>query len=252
MGRRGREKAMVHFSGREPSTIPVGGLAMKSLSGQSRRPILHSVTSTVAPQGLRMSRPDYRTVAEMVQPKTSVLDLGCGSGDLLALLTREKQVRGQGIEIDDQAIFECVAKGLSVFHDDIDSGLTEYGKGSFDYVVLNQTFQQVRRPDIVLTEALRVGRRVIVGFPNFAYITARTQIFFRGKTPVTPSLPYAWHNTPNLHFLSILDFVEYCRAQGIVIEDAKFLGLRKKVTLFPNLFARTGIFVLRKTEEATV
>lgn len=80
---------------------------------------------------------------------------------------------------------------------------------------------------------------------------ARTQIFFRGKTPVTPSLPYAWHNTPNLHFLSILDFVEYCRARGIVIEDAKFLGLRKKVTLFPNLFARTGIFVLRKTEEAT-
>ena len=191
---------------------------------------------------------DHRAILDLIGQGTSVLDLGCGSGELLASLVREKDVRAQGIEIDDKCLFDCVAKGLSVFQDDIDTGLPEYNDNSFDYVIMNQCLQQVKRPDIVLQEALRVGRMVIIGIPNFAYIRARIQIFFSGRTPVTPSLPYEWHNTPNLHFLSILDFIEYCKKWNITVEKARYFGAKGEVRIMPNLFAETGIFLLTKTQ----
>ena len=174
------------------------------------------------------------------------MDLGCGDGELLSLLIRKKQVRAQGIELSEQAIQRCVAAGLSVFQEDIDTGLSEYADASFDYVILNQTFQQVKKPDFVLKEALRVGKQVIVGFPNFCYIADRFQIFFRGKVPVTSSLPYEWYDTPNLHFLSIADFQDYCRKRYIAIEEAAFIGRGRKVRFLPNLFAETGLFLLSK------
>ncbi len=189
-------------------------------------------------------RIDHRLIVDMVKPGSTVLDLGCGTGELLGLLVRRKGVRGQGIEIDSHAIFECVVKGLSVFHDDIDSGLAEYGDNSFDYVILNQSFQQVKNPDTVLKEALRVGGKVIVGIPNFAHVSSRFQIFFRGRAPVTPALPHEWYDTPNLHFLSIDDFVRYCRARRVRIEDARYAGARRPAALFPNLLARTAVFCL--------
>jgi methionine biosynthesis protein MetW len=162
-----------------------------------------------------MSQPrtkiEHQVIMDWVEQGASVLDLGCGDGELLARLIEEKQVRAQGIEISEQAIHRCVAQGLSVFQEDIDTGLSEYADKSFDYVILNQTFQQVKKPDFVLKEALRVGKKTIVGFPNFVHYTARFQLFFRGKVPVTPSLPYEWYDTPNLHFLSIADFKEYCK-----------------------------------------
>ena len=173
-----------------------------------------------------------------------MLDLGCGSGELLALLVQNKQVRAQGIEIDEQAIYACVARGLSVFHGDIDTGLADYADRSFDYVLLNQSLQQVKKIETVLNDALRVGRKVIIGFPNFAHVTARFQIFFRGRTPVTPSLPYEWYDTPNLHFLSISDFTQYCTKHRIAIEQSIFLGTRRKDRVLPNLLARTGIFLV--------
>jgi methionine biosynthesis protein MetW len=190
---------------------------------------------------------EYRLIAGIVQPETSVLDLGCGDGDLLALLKKERRVnRAQGIELDEKAIYKCVAKGLSVFHGDIDSGLSEYEDKSFDYVVLNQTFQQVKKPDIVLGEALRVGRHVIVGFPNFAHFSARYQLAILGRAPITNSLPYEWYNTPNIHFLSIADFITYCRKAKIKIEKALFLGKDKPVSLCPNFRALLGIFLITK------
>ena len=190
------------------------------------------------------TRLDHRTISDIVKQSSSVLDLGCGNGELLSLLVREKHVKGQGIEIDDKAILECVAKGLSVFHEDIDSSLVDYEDNSFDFVIMNQTFQQVKKPHSALQEALRVGRKVIIGIPNFAHIKARYQIFFRGRTPVTGALPYEWHDTPNLHFLSLLDFIEYCHKKNIVIEESHFIGMKRKITLLPNLFAQTGIFVI--------
>jgi methionine biosynthesis protein MetW len=189
-------------------------------------------------------RLEYAVILKRVKQNSSVLDLGCGDGELLSLLVQEKKVKGQGIEIDEQAIYECVARGLSVFHGDIDTGLSEYREKSFDYVILCQSFQQVRKPDIVLKEALRVGREAIVSFPNFAHFKARLQMFFNGKTPVTPSLPYEWYNTPNLHFLSISDFIEYCHKRNIKIEDSIFIGKNKRMSIFPNFFAEVGIFFL--------
>ncbi|HIH43764.1 MAG TPA: methionine biosynthesis protein MetW [Candidatus Methanoperedenaceae archaeon] len=189
-------------------------------------------------------RMDYRVIADLVSRDSSVLDLGCNEGELLTILIREKNVRAHGIEIDENAIYACVAKGLSVSHQDIDNGLSEYGDKSFDYVILNQSLQQVLAPDKVMTEALRVGKDVIIGFPNFAYFKVRCQIFFTGRTPVTSALPYKWYDTPNLHFMSISDFTEYCKTRGFRIKQAVFLNDTRTITVFPNLFAQTGIFML--------
>ncbi len=194
---------------------------------------------------------EYRVIVEWIEEGSSVLDLGCGEGELLELLVREKRVQAQGIEIREQAIYRCVARGLSVFHEDIDEGLAGYGDKTFDYVILNQSLQQVKKPDIVVKEALRVGSQVIIGFPNFAHYSARWQIFFRGKTPITPSLPYEWHDTPNLHFLSVSDFIEYCGRRGIKIVHSVFIGKRRTIKLFPNLFALAGIFLISNGEGRT-
>jgi len=189
-------------------------------------------------------RIDQEIISGWVKAGTSVLDLGCGDGELLTRLIQEKQVRAQGIELSEQAIHQCVARGVSVFQEDIDAGLAEYSDKSFDYVILNQTFQQVKKPDFVLHEALRVGKQSIVGFPNFVHFRARFQIFFHGKVPVTPSLPYEWYDTPNLHFLGIADFREYCKKRQIRIEQAEYVAGNRRVRFLPNLFADIGLFLL--------
>ena len=191
-------------------------------------------------------RLDYRVIADWVKQDASVLDLGCGDGELLSILVEEKNVRAQGIEIDEQAIYNCVAKGLSVSHEDIEVGLSEYPDDSFDYVVMNGSLQQVKKPDSVFKEALRVGKNLIVGFPNFSHYSSRLQIMFKGRVPVTPSLPYQWYNTPNLHFLSISDFVEYCRLRGLKILASAFVSKGNRVGFLPNLFAEEGLFLLSK------
>jgi len=189
---------------------------------------------------------DHKVILSFIKPDTSVLDLGCGNGDLLALLAVKKNCRVQGIEIDEQAIYNCVAKGLNVLHGDIDSGLSEYSDKSFDYVVLNQSLQQLKHFDTVLKDALRVGKKVIVGLPNFAYYKARLQLFFLGRAPVTPSLPYSWYDSPNVHFLSMTDFLRYCKVRDAKVEAKVFLGERGKVLALPNLFANSGIFLISK------
>ena len=126
-------------------------------------------------------RLDHRIIYSIIEPDSRVLDLGCGEGDLLYPLVRDKQVRAQGIELDDKAIQECVKKGLSVFHDDIEHSLREYPDNCFDYVILNQSMQEVKKVDFVIQEALRIGSKVIVGFPNFAYHPIPIHAFFPGE-----------------------------------------------------------------------
>jgi methionine biosynthesis protein MetW len=190
------------------------------------------------------SRPDHQTIFDLIQEGSSVLDLGCGNGELLYLLNTQKKVRGCGIEIDERSVRECAARGISVSQQNIDCGLSDYRDKTFDYVILNQSLQQVINLESVLKETLRVGKNVIVGFPNFAYYKSRIQIFFKGRTPVTRSLPNMWYNTPNLHFLSISDFVAYCHDRNINIRKAISLGRNKPVNILPNLFALTGIILI--------
>jgi methionine biosynthesis protein MetW len=187
---------------------------------------------------------ENQIIANWIHSEASVLDLGCGNGELLSQLVKTKNIRAQGIELSEQAIQRCVAAGLNVFQQDIDTGLSEYGDKSFDYVILNQTFQQVKKPDYVLKEALRVGGKTIVGFPNFVNLSSRSQIFFKGRVPVTKSLPYEWYDTPNLHFLGIADFKDYCKKRGFKIEDSAFIRKNGEVRLLPNLFADLGLFLL--------
>ncbi len=191
-------------------------------------------------------RIDHKVILDIIERRASVLDLGCGKGELLELLVKNKEVRGQGIEIDEQAIYQCVARALNVFHGDIDTGLAEYQDGSFDYVILNQSLQQVEHFDKVFQDALRVGKKVIVGFPNFAYFKARLQLGFSGRAPVTQTLPFTWYESPNLHFFSILDFLDYCRKNNTKIERAVYLGTQRRVIFFPNLFANIGIFLISR------
>ena len=136
---------------------------------------------------------DYDIVVELIPPRAKVLDLGCGSGELLQRLITQKNVYGRGLDIDPELVISCVEKGLSVVHGNLDEGLAQYQAKSFDWVVLNQTLQVTHRPALVLREMLRVGQTSIVSFPNFAYWTVRSQLFLRGRMPISRSLPYPWY-----------------------------------------------------------
>ena len=191
-------------------------------------------------------RPDHRIITDIIPERSVVLDLGCGNGDLLYNLVKEKKIRAEGIELEEEAIYKCVEKGLSVYHRDIENGLKDYPDNSVDYVILNQIIQEIRDMEFLIKETLRVGKKVVIGFPNFAYIKARFDLFIRGVAPVTSSLPYQWYNSPNVHFGSLKDFMDFCREKEIYILESYYLGEKIRVKLFPNLFSVNGIFLLKR------
>ena len=193
-------------------------------------------------------RADLEIIAELVEENSSVLDLGCGEGDLLWKLIHEKAVQGHGVEIYDKYICSCVEKGVPVIHANLDEGLDDYPDQSFDYVILSRTLQVVRKPHLILKEMLRVGKKGIVSFPNFGYWRVRSQLFFKGKMPVTKTLPYTWYDTPNIHLLTIKDFYQFCQQEGIRILAQINLTRNKKTYFFPrissNCFTELGIFLI--------
>ncbi len=192
-------------------------------------------------------RPDHAIIMDFIKEGSRILDLGCGDGGLLELLIKRKNCHGVGIEINERLIYRCIEKGLTVSHADIDTELSHYADQKFDYVILNESLQQVLDAEKTIAEALRVGKHVIVGVPNFCFWKARVQIFFRGRVPKTKCLPYEWYNTPNVRFFSLKDFRIFCRKKDIMIKRAIALGLTKRVPFFPNMFASAGIFLLQRS-----
>ena len=237
----------------EPETL---GSFISSFLDATHRPGVkqHSIDSIRKKHSIsrfeqaRRTRVDYELIESLIEPNSTVLDIGCGDGELLADLTVDKNIKGEGIEFQQELVLACVNRGLSIIQHDIERGLENYADKSFDYVILSQTVQTVRNPEKVFKELLRVGKRVIVSFPNFAHWRCRVQLFLLGKAPVTGRLPFTWYNSPNIHFLSLKDFNRFCRKLGVKIE--KKIPLAKNrlspVRFAPNLFAEQVIYVTSK------
>jgi len=194
------------------------------------------------------ARVDYELIESLVEPDSTVLDIGCGDGRLLANLVRDKNVKGKGIELDQELVLDCICRRLPVIQQDVEQGLSYYADKSFDYVILSQTVQTLKEPQKVFEELLRVGKKVIVSFPNFAHWRCRTQLLLHGKAPITRQLPFGWHDSPNIHFLSLKDFDELCRRLGVKVEKKLPLSKRRlrPVSFVPNLFAEQVVYVTSK------
>ncbi len=196
------------------------------------------------------ARVDYDLIESLIAEKSKVLDVGCGDGELLARLQYDKHILARGIEYEPDLAAECLKRGVSVLNTDAEEGLPMYDDKSFDYVLLSQTLQTLKEPKVAFNEMLRVGSKVIVSFPNFAYYKARLQLMFRGAAPVTSHLPFEWHNSPNTHFFSIKDFEKLCKQMGVRIEQGIPLGgsLLKLEKILPNMFASQAVYVTSRTD----
>ena len=187
----------------------------------------------------------YDTVLEWVPTGARVLDLGTGDGAFLQRLVQTRQVTGEGVEQDAGLVTRCVERGLVVHQGDIANGLDQYGAHAFDFVLLLGTFQELVAPAEIVREAFRVGQQVIIAYSNFAHIQSRLQILWQGRTPVTPALPLPWYRTHNLHFLSTLDFRDFCRDIGVREVQAAYFNARGAVHCLPNLRASESVCLLQ-------
>ena len=191
-------------------------------------------------------RVEFDVIKQWIQPKSRVLDLGCGDGTLLVELKNSKNIEGIGIEIDPDDFNACVAKGLNVIDQNLDQGLSNFSDDSFDVVVMTLTLQAVRHPDKVLEETLRVGKQSIVAFPNFGHISSRLYLLYKGRMPVSKFMPYTWYNTPNIHFCTVRDFEALCLERNISILNKVVASPTGKPSLlakiWPNLFGSMAIF----------
>ena len=188
-------------------------------------------------------RRDYAIISELIEPGTRVLDLGCGEGELLAWLRDHKNVDGRGVELTGASVQKAIARGVSVYQGDLESGLDDYPEQAFDYVILSQTLQQTRDPLKVLKGMLRIGKRGIVAFPNFGHWRVRVSHLVTGRSPQTKLFPYDWYNSPNIHFLTVLDFEALAEKQNWRVERRIFLAGSREVTMVPNLMSEVAVFL---------
>ena len=209
---------------------------MSLMDETKRGPLVHSV----------LGRRDYEIIGDIVEPRSRVLDLGCGEAELLAWLAENKGVQARGIEQNGGKVMKAIARGVSVYQGDLETSLKDYPDQAFDFVILSQTLQQTLHPLVVLKEMLRISRRVIVGFPNFGHWRVRLSHLWSGRAPRTGLFPYEWYNSPNLHFLTVQDFEALAEAQHWTLEKRIFLSGQSEITALPNLMAEVAVYLFRK------
>jgi len=195
---------------------------------------------------------DLQIVASWIEPRSKVLDLGCGEGDLLYFLKTHKQVEGTGIERAEAKVARCIEKGLSVLQGDINEEVLDYPDDTFDYVIVSQTLQQVYEPDQLIKSLLRIGKKGIFSFPNFSHWGIRLQLLRTGYAPITKQLPYEWYDTPNIRVITLKDFRKFSKEVGFKILKEVAINTHSQdrygniVTFLPNLRATYGIFLIGK------
>ncbi len=197
-------------------------------------------------------RPDLQVIADHIPEGAKVLDIGCGTGQLLGWLTRNKGVQGRGIEMNQEKVHQALASGVSVVQGDANADLSYYPNNGYDYVILSQTLQAMQEPKAVLDELLRIAEHAIVSVPNFGHWRNRLYLAFNGRMPVTKTLTYEWYDTPNIHFCTITDFVILCEEMGVAIEERVFINNYGTKIQFrgkgkwANLIGEQGVFLLSR------
>ena len=197
---------------------------------------------------LKRVRVDYDLISSLIEKESKVLDVGCGDGELLSRLIVEKQVVGEGIELDQDLAIHCVGRGISVIHRDIDEGLGEYATDCFDYAILSQTLQTVKDPEKVFRELLRIAKKVVVSFPNFGHWKCRLQLLLKGHAPRTKQLPFRWYDSPNIHCLTLKDFDEFCEELDVNVEKKIPISKHRRsaIRFLPNILAEQAVYLTSK------
>ncbi|MGB0694224.1 MAG: methionine biosynthesis protein MetW [Rhodospirillaceae bacterium] len=220
----------------------------------SDNPDQGQAATSAGPKTAKPLRDDLKLIADLVAPKSRVLDVGCDTGDLLYHLIRSKQVDGRGIELSMEGVRAGVAKGVAVIQGDADTDLFDYPDNAFDYVLLSQTLQATRQPREVLDNLTRIGRRAIVSLPNFGHWRSRLSFLLRGRMPETSTIPHHWWDTPNIHLCTVKDFLYLCEDMGLKVERALTLdeasrpSRRAADSLLSNLLGAQAVFVISRPD----